>query len=226
MALSRPRAQFPTDENLFHFPISQFARNIPSSHVESCMMAASTIMSEENHVDKVEKPKLPTSKDFEQKFLDYFYQLADDDGNVRKQASVDIIRSVLSPASTVHIVAYLKFTNCSLDWRNILFVMALFTQESKLLYTVGRLVQGLASTRQHARHGFYVTLTTILTSTSTTQLPNHIICETVAKRLAPKGSKSVRTQIYHVIKLCSSVDSFYRKKLISISVKCWHMVPF
>jgi hypothetical protein len=77
------------------------------------MMAASTIMSEENHVDKVEKPKLPTSKDFEQKFLDYFYQLADDDGNVRKQASVDIIRSVLSPASTVRIVAYLKFTNCS-----------------------------------------------------------------------------------------------------------------
>ena len=59
-------------------------------------MAAGMVI---DHVANVEKQKLPTSKGLDQKYLDYFYNLADISSNVRLKASLDIIQNVLATAS-------------------------------------------------------------------------------------------------------------------------------
>lgn len=76
-------------------------------------MAAGITMVEENHVESIEKPKLPMCKDFEQKFLDYFYQLAHGDADIRQTASVNVIRSVLSSRAPVCRLYELFSCSCS-----------------------------------------------------------------------------------------------------------------
>lgn len=58
-------------------------------------------------------------------------------------------------------------------------------------YTVGRLVQGLASTRECARHGYYVTLVGILKSIGTEQLSNQFLYDAIKNRLEIEGTKKV-----------------------------------
>lgn len=72
-----------------------------------------------------------------------------------------------------------------------------FTQEAELNYTIGRLVQGLASTRQCARHGYYTTLVGILKIFPIEQLPSHVIHDTIKSRLSVEGTKKVTLQSAH-----------------------------
>ena len=81
--------------------------------------------------------------------------------------------------------------------------MFLALQGSQLVYTVGRLVQGLASSRQCARHGFYVTLIALLNATTSSQLSDQLVLDLVEKRLQIKGSKSVSI-------VMSTVERWYR----------------
>lgn len=67
----------------------------------------------------------------------------------------------------------------------------LFFQESQLNYTVGRLVQGLASTRESARHGYFVTLVGILKSFPSENLPDKVFHDAVSNKLVIEGSKKV-----------------------------------
>lgn len=86
-------------------------------------------------------------------------------------------------------------------------------------YTIGRLVQGLASTRQSARHGYFVTLVGILSTFPESHLANQDFHDAVKKRLVMEGSKKV-PQCYCLfapgqqVKLIKSLDDF-RKELIN-----------
>lgn len=71
----------------------------------------------------------------------------------------------------------------------------LFFQESQLNYTVGRLVQGLASTRESARHGYFITLVGILKSFPSEHLPDKVFHDAVRNKLVIEGSKKVCTYL-------------------------------
>merc|ERR1712079_651118 len=101
------------------------------------------------HVVIPETKKLSGSRGLNQKFLDFFWTLAKSEPVTRLEASVEIIRCINAPEST----------------------------DSQLNYTVGRLVQGLASNRECARHGYFTTLVGILNSSSTSRLSNEVLYE-------------------------------------------------
>jgi hypothetical protein len=53
------------------------------------------------------------------------------------------------------------------------------------------LVQGLASSRECARHGYYITLVGILKSVNATRLTNKTVHDAIKDRLEAEGSKKV-----------------------------------
>ncbi|XP_057372499.1 myb-binding protein 1A-like protein [Daphnia carinata] len=112
------------------------------------------------------KPVINTksSKGLSQQFLDLFWKLADKEASVRLTASLEIIKHIESALSTA----------------------------SQLNYTIGRLVQGLASNRECARHGYYITLVGILKALDDTQLTNEIVHEAIKNRLEAEGNKKER----------------------------------
>lgn len=73
---------------------------------------------------------------------------------------------------------------------NYLYLFFLL-QESQLEYSIGRLVQGLASSRECARHGYYITLVGILKSVNATRLTNKTVHDAIKDRLEAEGSKKV-----------------------------------
>merc|ERR1712136_143797 len=129
------------------------------------VMAANTDVLK--HVAIPEIKKSSGSRGLNQKFLDFFWKLAESEPNVRLEASLEIIKSINVPEST----------------------------DSQLNYTVGRLVQGLASNRQCARHGYFVTLVGLLGSFSVSKLPNQGFYEAVQNRLKPQRSKGEKTDL-------------------------------
>lgn len=62
-------------------------------------------------------------------------------------------------------------------------------------YTVGRLVQGLASNRESARHGYYITLVGILKAMSVTKLSNQVVHDAIKNRLEAEGNKKVNISV-------------------------------
>ncbi|XP_045035589.1 myb-binding protein 1A-like protein [Daphnia magna] len=119
-----------------------------------------------NAVLTTSKPVINTksSKGLSQQFLDLFWKLADKEASIRLTASLEIIKHIESALSSA----------------------------SQLNYTIGRLVQGLASNRECARHGYYITLVGILKALDATQLTNQIIHEAIKNRLGAEGNKKER----------------------------------
>uniref|UniRef100_A0A0P6EY25 Myb-binding protein 1A n=1 Tax=Daphnia magna TaxID=35525 RepID=A0A0P6EY25_9CRUS len=119
-----------------------------------------------NAVLTTSKPVINTksSKGLSQQFLDLFWKLADKEASIRLTASLEIIKHIESALSSA----------------------------SQLNYTIGRLVQGLASNRECARHGYYITLVGILKALDATQLTNQIIHEAIKNRLVAEGNKKER----------------------------------
>jgi len=119
------------------------------------------------HVVIPDIKKSSSTRGLNEKFLDFFWKLAEPEPNVRLEASLEIVKSINATEST----------------------------ESQLKYTVGRLVQGLASTRQCARHGYFIALVGILGSSSASKLPNQVFYDAVQNRLKPQGSKGEKTDL-------------------------------
>ena len=124
-----------------------------------------------------------SSKGLNQQFLDLFWKLADKDASTRLSASLEVIKHIESAHSSVSLILYP--TSCSS------YFVILFLQDSQLSYTVGRLVQGLASNRECARHGYYITLVGILKSVNTTRLTNQTVHNAIKNRLEAEGNKKV-----------------------------------
>ncbi|KAI9561474.1 hypothetical protein GHT06_012432 [Daphnia sinensis] len=119
-----------------------------------------------NAVLTTSKPVINTksSKGLNPQFLDLFWKLADKEASVRLNASLEIIKQIESALSS----------------------------ESQLNYTIGRLVQGLASNRECARHGYYITLVGILKALDATQLTNQVVHDAIKNRLVAEGNKKER----------------------------------
>ena len=124
-----------------------------------------------------------SSKGLNQQFLDLFWKLADKDASTRLSASLEVIKHIESAHSSVSLILYPTSYSS--------YFVILFLQDSQLSYTVGRLVQGLASNRECARHGYYITLVGILKSVNTTRLTNQIVHNAIKNRLEAEGNKKV-----------------------------------
>lgn len=126
-----------------------------------------------------------SSKGLNQQFLDLFWKLADKDASTRLSASLEVIKHIESAHSSVSLILY------PTAYSSIFVILFLFLQDSQLSYTVGRLVQGLASNRECARHGYYITLVGILKSVNTTRLTNQTVHDAIKNRLEAEGNKKV-----------------------------------
>ena len=76
-------------------------------------MAASMVS--DNHVASAEMPKMETSKGLSEKFLDHFWKLAESDAATRLQASVEIIKNVLSTDAPVVVSKVCAYCSPSLN---------------------------------------------------------------------------------------------------------------